>query len=269
MRLLSVNLARPRAADYTDSPTGATGIGKRPADGPVAVAAPGPRGAGGSGLAGDFVGDLRFHGGDHQAVYAYAREDLDDWAAALGRDLPNGVFGENLTTAGVDVCGALIGERWRVGERVVLEVSATRTPCRTFAGRLAELGVLPAARSARSAAEGPGSAGTPGDPGQRPENWLKRFTRAAVPGAYLRVVEPGEIRAGDPVEILYRPDHEVTSAFLFRALTTERELLPRVLAAGDALPPREYEEAQRYAERAGERDHAARLPAPPDASGAS
>jgi len=217
MRLLSVNLARPHSADYTNSPTGITGIDKRPADGPVAVAAPGPRGVGGSGLAGDVIGDLRHHGGDHQAVYAFAREDLDGWETALGRALPNGVFGENLTTEGVDVNGALIGERWRVGPEVVLEVATTRIPCRTFAGWLGEKG------------------------------WMKRFTQAAAPGAYLRVVEPGEIRAGDRVEIAYRPDHEVTTSFLFRALTTERELLPRVLAAGDALPPEERGWAREYA----------------------
>ncbi|GAA2415277.1 MOSC domain-containing protein [Streptomyces glaucosporus] len=216
MRLLSVNLARPFAADYTDSPTGITGIDKRPADGPVAVAAPGPKGVGGSALAGDAIGDLRHHGGDHQAVYAYAREDLDAWERELGRELPGGVFGENLTTSGVDVNGALVGERWRVGPDVVLEVSCARIPCRTFAVWLGETG------------------------------WAKRFTRAALPGAYLRVVEPGEVRAGDRIEILHRPDHEVTVSFLFRALTTERELLPRVLAAGEALPPPEREQALKY-----------------------
>lgn len=225
MRILSVNLATLRPVGYTNSPTGVTGIDKRPADGPVAVAAPGPPGTGGSGLAGDAIGDLRFHGGDDQAVYAYAREDLDAWEDELGRELPNGVFGENLTTLGVDVGGARVGERWRVGPRVLLEVSCPRIPCRTFAGWLEETGVPPAERGA---------------------GWIKRFTRAAVPGTYLRVVEPGEIRAGDPVEIVHRPDHEVSSAFLFRALTTERNLLPRVLAAGDALTARDREEALKY-----------------------
>ena len=217
MRLLSVNLARPRSADYTDSPSGVTGVDKRPADGPVAVAAPGPRGVGGSGLAGDVIGDLRHHGGDDQAVYAFAREDLDGWEEELGRALPNGSFGENLPTSGLDVNGALIGERWRIGPDVVLEVASARTPCRTFAGWLGE------------------------------ERWMRRFTRAAAPGAYLRVVEPGEIRAGDRVEIVHRPGHEVTVSFLFRALTTERPLLPRVLAAGDALAAQEREQARRYA----------------------
>ncbi|HEX5567207.1 MAG TPA: MOSC domain-containing protein [Streptomyces sp.] len=217
MRILSVNLARPRSAAYTDSPSGVTGIDKRPAGGPVAVAAPGPRGVGGSGLAGDVIGDLRHHGGDDQAVYAFAREDLDGWERELGRDLPDGSFGENLTTSGLDVNGALVGERWRIGPDVVLEVSCARTPCRTFAGWLGEA------------------------------RWMKRFTRAAAPGAYLRVVEPGEIRAGDRVEIVHRPGHEVTVSFLFRALTTERRLLPRVLAAGDALAAEERGQARKYA----------------------
>lgn len=205
MRVLSVNLGRPRHSEHTDAAGGVTGIDKRPADGPVRVAAPGPRGTGGSGLAGDAIGDLRHHGGDDQAVYAYAREDLDAWEGELGRSLPNGVFGENLTTSGVDVNGALVGERWRVGPELLLELSGVRIPCRTFAGWLGEQG------------------------------WVKRFTQAEVPGAYFRVLEPGEVRAGDAIQVLHRPDHEVSVAFLMRALTTDKQLLPRILAAGEAL----------------------------------
>ncbi|MFJ2032922.1 MOSC domain-containing protein [Streptosporangium sp. NPDC087985] len=204
-RLLSVNLAHPHSADYTSADF--TGIDKRPADGLVAVTAPGPRGTAGSGVAGDKIGDLPHHGGDDQAVYAFAREDLDTWEKELGRELSNGVFGENLTTSGLDVNGASIGERWRIGESLVLEVTSARIPCRTFAGWLDEQG------------------------------WVKRFTQAARPGAYLRVIEPGEIQSGDAIEVVSRPDHGVTVEFLFRAMTTESELLPRVLDAGDALNP--------------------------------
>lgn len=212
MRLLSVNLARPHTApEYTDAPGNVTGIDKRPCDGPVRVSAPGVKGTGGSGLAGDTIGDQRHHGGDDQAVYAFAREDLDVWEKELGRELANGVFGENLTTSGLDVNGARIGERWRVGRDVVLEVCGARIPCRTFAGWLGERG------------------------------WVKTFTRRAAPGAYLRVVEPGEIRSGDAVEIVHRPDHAATVSFLFRALTLEPDLLPELAVAGDAL----HEEARR------------------------
>ncbi|MFJ3303475.1 MOSC domain-containing protein [Streptomyces sp. NPDC086549] len=216
MKLLSVNVGRPRAVPYTDQPEGLTGIDKRPVDGPVRVTAPGPKGTGGSGLAGDAVCDLRHHGGDDQAVYAVAREDLDDWERELGRPLPDGAFGENLTTEGLDVSGALIGERWRIGSEVVLEVTCGRIPCRTFQAHLGEGG------------------------------WVKRFTRKGAPGAYLRVIEPGEIRRGDRVEIVHRPEHDVTVALQFRAETTERELLPRVLAAGTALHPEALEEARKY-----------------------
>lgn len=131
-QVISVNLGTRTAT--ADSKIGVSGIDKRPVAGPVQVRAPGVKGVGGSGLAGDDVCDLRHHGGDDQAVYAYAREDLDGWAAELGRVLPNGVFGENLTTSGLPVTSALIGERWRIGERLVLEVSVPRVPCRTFAG---------------------------------------------------------------------------------------------------------------------------------------
>jgi MOSC domain-containing protein YiiM len=202
--LLSVNLAVPRPNPAKG--VGVTGIDKQPAVGPVEVRAPGPKVTGlGSGLVGDQVFDCAHHGGDDQAVYAYAREDLDRWEAELGRPLAGGVFGENLTTLGVDVTGALIGERWRIGERVVLEVALPRIPCGTFAQWMAEQG------------------------------WIKRFTACACPGAYLRVVVPGEIRAGDPVSIDSRPGHDVTIGITFRALTGEPHLLHRLTAA-DALP---------------------------------
>ncbi|MEU8515980.1 MOSC domain-containing protein [Kitasatospora sp. NPDC048722] len=203
MELLSVNVGRPRPNPWKGFR--ATGIDKQPVDGPVTVTSPGPKGTGEVGLAGDRVYDVKHHGGFDQAVYAYAREDLDGWEAELGRRLGNGVFGENLTTVGLDVNGALIGERWRIGADVVLEVSCARIPCATFQGWL-----------------------------QR-EGWITRFTRASVPGAYLRVIEPGDIRAGDPVEIVHRPDHDVTVDVVFRAMTLEPDLLPRLLVA-DALP---------------------------------
>ncbi|SNX63433.1 MOSC domain-containing protein [Streptomyces sp. TLI_55] len=131
MKLLSVNLGRAKAVPYTDNPEGVTGIGKRPVAGPVRVAAPGPKGIGGSGLAGDDVCKRRHHGGDDQAVYAVAREDLDDWERELGRALANSAFGENLTTLGLDVSGALIGERWRIGPDVVRWVKRCTGPITT------------------------------------------------------------------------------------------------------------------------------------------
>jgi MOSC domain-containing protein YiiM len=212
MRLLSVNVGRPRENPW--KPVKLTGIDKRPVDGPVQVTAPGPKGTGAVGLAGDRVYDKKHHGGDDQAVYAYAREDLDWWQAELGVPLANGVFGENLTTERVAVSDALIGERWRVGGQTVLEVCCPRIPCGTFQGWLDRRG------------------------------WIKQFTEAAMPGAYLRVIEPGPIRAGDPVVIEHRPDHDVTIAVTFQATTTRPDLLPRLLAA-DALPDEIKEHARK------------------------
>lgn len=203
MRLLSVNVGRPRPNPW--KPVAETGIDKQPVSGPVRVTEPGPKGTGAVGLAGDRVYDVKHHGGTDQAVYAYAREDLDTWAGELGRDLRNGVFGENLTTDGVAVNDALIGEHWRIGRDVVLEVCCPRIPCGTFQGWLER------------------------------SDWIKRFTQAALPGAYLRVISPGLISAGDPVAVESRPEHDVTVAVTFRALTTEPDLLPLLLAAG-ALP---------------------------------
>jgi MOSC domain-containing protein YiiM len=196
----SVNLGRPRPNPHKE--VGWTGIGKQPTDGPVEVRAPGPKSTGrGSGLVGDFIGDGKHHGGDDQAVYAFQREDLDEWERRLGRELPNGFFGENLTTIGLDINNARIGERWRIGDEVVLQVTAPRIPCATFRGWMGEKG------------------------------WAKIFTAAGRPGAYLKVLTPGAIRAGDPIEVINRPDHDVTVTLLFKATTTERELLPRLLAA--------------------------------------
>jgi MOSC domain-containing protein YiiM len=205
--ILSVNLAVPR--DNTFQRNGlSTGIDKRPVDRPVQVRAPGSRAEGlGSGLVGDHIGDRRHHGGDEQAVYSFTREDLDRWEGRLGRSLANGAFGENLTTSGIDVNEALIGERWRVGEDLELQVTFGRIPCATFRGWIDEVG------------------------------WLKEFTADARPGAYTRVLVPGEVRAGDRLEVISRPDHDVTIALGFQAVTTHREYLPRLRPAWEFLDP--------------------------------
>ncbi|NVN49872.1 MOSC domain-containing protein [Mycolicibacterium hippocampi] len=184
-----------------------TGINKRPSDEPLEVRAPGPRKGGlGSGVVGDSVCNSRHHGGDDQAVYAYAREDLDGWQSRLERELTNGMFGENITTSGVDLTECLVGERWAVGtDGLILEVTSPRTPCKTFSTWL----------------------DIPG--------WIKTFTAAKLPGAYFRVIEPGTMRAGDQIEVLDRPDHSVTIGTVFRALMLEPDLLP-TLAPADALP---------------------------------
>lgn len=214
MIVASVCLAR----DLVAQPRGKdTGIGKQPVDGRVEVRAPGPkRGGLGSGLVGDRIGNQRHHGGDDQAVYAFAREVLDHWQDVLGRDLPDGVFGENLTTTGLDVDAAILGERWRVGD-AELQVTAPRIPCQTFRQAMQVRG------------------------------WLRRFTEDGRSGAYLRVITPGTIGAGDSIEVVHRPDHGVTVVDAFRALLVDHSLRPGLLAAGDDL----CAELRRVATRAG------------------
>ncbi|WP_448613536.1 MOSC domain-containing protein [Modestobacter sp. URMC 112] len=177
-----------------------TGIDKRPVGGRVAV---GPLG-----LDGDVQVNRRHHGGEGQAVYAYAQEDADWWAAELGRELPAGRFGENLRTTGLDLTGAVLGERWQVGT-ALLEVSACRIPCANFERFW----------------------GVP--------QLVKRFTAHGASGAYLRVLEPGEIGAGDAVRVVHRPDHGVTTGLLFRATTTQKTRLPEVAPALPHLPVRQ------------------------------
>ncbi len=171
-RIVSVNTGAVRDLVIGGEPDHSA-IDKRPVAGPVHV--------GKLGLAGDEHGDTENHGGLEQAVYAYAREDLDWWTEQLGRELPSGTFGENVTTAGIDVSAALIGETWRMGP-VVAQVTSPRIPCVTFKAWTGE------------------------------DQWVRRFAAAGRPGAYLRVLTEGEITAGDRIEVLARPDRQVTVA---------------------------------------------------------
>jgi MOSC domain-containing protein YiiM len=167
-----------------------TAIDKRPLPGPVTVRR--------LGLTGDEQIDTKFHGGPEQALYAYAREDLDWWVERLSRELPNGVFGENLTTGGLDVSGALLGEVWRLGSAVV-QLTAPRIPCVVFAGWLDE------------------------------EGWVKRFARARRPGAYLRVLTEGTVTTGDAVSVVSRPAERVTVAESMSAYYGDPDVMRRVL----------------------------------------
>lgn len=201
-RVISVNVGRPVDEEWAGS-LRRTAIDKTPVDGPVGVET--------LGIEGDQVADTEHHGGVHQAVYAFAREDLDTWSSQLGQSLANGMFGENLTTEGIDVNAALVGERWQVGS-AVFEVAGVRIPCTVFKNYL-------------------------GLHGFDNQQWVKRFTAEARPGPYLRVVQPGRLAAGDDLVVIHRPDHDVSVSLMFKALTTERELLPRLLDVGEALAP--------------------------------
>jgi MOSC domain-containing protein YiiM len=204
MKVLSVNVAVPRPNPAKG--LGMTGIDKQPVSHPISVRPPGPKTVGlHSGVVGDLIGDVKNHGGDDQAVYAYAREDLDWWGNSLERSLPSGLFGENLTTVGVDVNGARIGEVWRVGDTVELQVTFGRIPCATFQARMEE------------------------------PRWTKRFAEANRTGAYLRIVTPGSLQVGDPIEIVHRPDHDVSIAEAFRIWMFDHSEYPRLLAA-EGLP---------------------------------
>jgi MOSC domain-containing protein YiiM len=151
-------------------------------------------------LDGDDQADRTVHGGPDKAVYAYALEEVNLWEAELGRDLGAAAFGQNLTTRDLDVSGAVIGERWSIGS-VVLEVAQPRMPCFKLGLRI-------------------------GNPG-----FVKRFAQASRPGAYLRIVEEGDLGASDPVEVISRPDHGVTSRMVFDAILQDPDLLPAAVRA--------------------------------------
>ncbi len=214
--IVSVNVGLARDEEWA-SDLKRTAIDKRAVTGPVEV---GPLG-----LSGDEVADTVDHGGTYQAVYAFAREDLDYWAERLGQPLRPGMFGENLTTSGIDVNEALVGERWRIGT-VLLEVVSVRIPCSVFKNWL-------------------------GLHGYDVHQWQKRFTASGRPGPYLRVLEPGALTAGDGIVVEHRPDHDVSVTTLFKALTTDRTLLPRLVGL-DCIDPEATATAEMYVAGLGE-----------------
>jgi len=204
----SVNVGRREANPAKG--VGVTGIGKRPVEA-ARLRAPGPKHGGlGSGLVDDFIGDVQHHGGDRQAVYAFAREELDRWAHRLEREIPDGLFGENLTTTGIDVDAAGVGDRWAVGDEVVLEVTGPRIPCATFAVRMGHRG------------------------------WLRTFAQVARSGAYLAIISGGTVRPGDPIRVVARADHEVPLPVVFSAFMGDLGAIRAVLQA-DFLPDDEAE----------------------------
>jgi MOSC domain-containing protein YiiM len=179
-RLLAVCAVRELHPDA--GTVGVTAIDKTPAEGPVRV--------GTLGVYADVQADRKNHGGIDQAVYAYAQEDAEFWEAELGRDLPAGGFGENLRVVGLDVNNARVGEIWRVGDTVELQVTLPRTPCQTFARWIG---------------------------GEDERGWVKRFSRERRLGAYLRVVRKGRIEAGDQITVIAAPDDAPTILDLFHA----------------------------------------------------
>ena len=196
-RVESVAVAVVRTDPWTRVKSGRSGIDKRPVDGPVRFTT--------SGVDGDTICDVAHHGGPDQAVYAYSTEDLAWWSAELGR--PVVTVGQNLTVSDVNCSGAVLGERWQVGD-AVLVVRAPRIPCRVFAGFLD----VP--------------------------DLVRRFTDARRPGCYLAVERAAAVRGGDRVTVLSRPTHGVTVTDLMAAMTGDRTLLPSVRHAEPDLGER-------------------------------
>jgi MOSC domain-containing protein YiiM len=190
-RLRSVNVGAVSQIELAGRPQ-TTAIGKLPVPGRVAVR--------GGNLVGDHHADRRVHGGPDKAVYAYAQEDHTRWERTPARPLDPGMFGENLTTEGIEVTGALVGERWRVGS-VVLQVTSPRVPCWKLGVRM-------------------------GDPG-----FPRRFAAAGRPGAYLAIVEEGQVGAGDRIQVIHRPGHGVTVGLVAASYHRDHRLAASILAA--------------------------------------
>ncbi|HKD10731.1 MAG TPA: MOSC domain-containing protein [Thermoanaerobaculia bacterium] len=188
-RVLSVNVGLPRTFQFNGR-TVASAIWKTPVAGRIA--------ARGVNLEGDDQADRGAHGGPDKAVYAYAVEDERSWERELNRPFPAGVFGENLTTEGIDVNGARIGERWEIGT-VVLEVSEPRVPCWRLGVRMND-SLFP-----------------------------RRLTEALRPGAYLRIITEGQLGAGDAIRVIERPESPLTVRDVFRIYTRDQHEAARLI----------------------------------------
>jgi MOSC domain-containing protein YiiM len=207
--VVSVNVGLPKVVPYETTSLPTTGIEKHPVDGPVRITY--------AGVEGNAVADTYNHGDEYMRVYAYSVEDYAWWRAQLGRPLQPGHFAEQLTTSGIDLNAALVGETWRVGT-ALLQIAHVRIPCLTFKGWM-------------------------GHSGYDAEQWVKRFVLAGRPGPYFRVLEEGVVEAGDAIEVVDRPAHDVSVGELFAALTIRPGLLPR-LAGVPGLKPWVLERAR-------------------------
>jgi MOSC domain-containing protein YiiM len=195
-RCTSVNIGAIREVPYL-ARTETTGIFKEPTTATVAVTE--------EAFGDDQQADLVAHGGPHRVAYAYASEDLAWWASELDREVGPGSIGENLTTTGLDVTNAVIGEQWRIGS-TTFQVCGLRTPCHKLGIRM----------------------GMP--------HFSTRFADAGRPGAYLRVIEPGSVTAGDSIVVVDTPSHGVTMALLADAYHRDPSLIARVLEAPELEP---------------------------------
>jgi MOSC domain-containing protein YiiM len=189
-RVLSVNVGHAQAFEYNGHPA-KSAIWKTPVAGRIA--------ARGVNLEGDEQADRKAHGGPDKAIYAYAVEDLHWWEQESRRSLEYGAVGENLTTEGIKVNDALIGERWAIGT-TVLEVSEPRVPCWRLGVRMDD------------------------------QMFVRRFTEALRPGTYLRIIGEGDLGTGDEIRVIYRPDHDLTIRDVFRIYTRDRDEIGRLIA---------------------------------------
>lgn len=171
-----------------------SGINKRPRSGAVAVTV--------SGLQGDIVVDREHHGGADQAIYAYSLDDYHWWEQQLGKSVAPGTFGDNLTIEGMPT-DMNVGDRLLIGE-VVLEATAPRIPCATLSRHMQDSG------------------------------FALRFRQAERPGIYFRVLNEGDVSAGDEVTFVADSDASVTISDLVRAyydLSPDHDELRRLLDA--------------------------------------
>ena len=207
MKLISINIGKERTQqrkDYVET----TGIYKMPMDGPVEIKS--------LGIEGDAICDKKNHGGPDQALYIYGSADYAWWSQEIGKELAPGTFGDNLTISNLESGIFNVGDYIHIGE-VILQVTAPRIPCGTFARRM-------------------------GDP-----QWVKKFRAAERPGLYVRVTKEGVIKAGDPVTVEKYTGKTISIVQMYRDHYDKKyseELLRHYLNSPIAIRDREYMEAE-------------------------
>ena len=202
MQLISINIGHEQILQNKNR-VERTGIFKLPIDHPVMVTK--------LCLVKDVIVSQKHHGGPDQAVYVYGQPDYEWWSEQLGQDVVPGTFGENLTISELESAKFNIGDMLHVGN-VILQVTAPRIPCSTFAARMGD------------------------------SNWIKKFRQAERPGLYCRVLREGLIKTGDSVSFESYQDETISILEMYRDFYVKhksRETLLRHLRAPIAIRARQ------------------------------
>ena len=184
MKLISLNIGLPRQVNFKGEVVN-TGIFKEPIQRRVKLRK--------LNLDGDKQADLTVHGGIDKAVYSYAKEHYEFWRQDLqDMSLPWGMFGENFTTEGLFEESVNIGDTLQIGTARVI-ATQPRMPCYKLGVKFGRMDII------------------------------KRFLASGLTGIYFKVLQEGEVGAGDEIKLINRDQNNVTVRDIVRLYTVDRE----------------------------------------------